>query len=165
MLRELGEPMFLLPHNPTAENIAKLIFDAATAARFPDRIGQTVGDAPLLCHLRRAVWLSRRAESRASRRNKIVRVARSWGHTPDYRFPPGIVGLRRNVLFHCPDNAQIYRPPADRGLWQSFSSFPLLTPDRSRISWRSRASRATGRSSRDSCPHKQGRVAGELIGL
>ncbi len=39
MLREMGEPMFLLPHNPTAENIAKLIFDAATARGFPiDRV-------------------------------------------------------------------------------------------------------------------------------
>ncbi len=35
MLREMGEPMYLLPHNPTAENIAKLIFDAATARGFP----------------------------------------------------------------------------------------------------------------------------------
>ncbi len=35
MLRELGEPMFLLPANPTAENIAKLIFDAGTERGFP----------------------------------------------------------------------------------------------------------------------------------
>ncbi len=35
MLRELSEPMFLLPHNPTAENIAKLIFDAAMQRGFP----------------------------------------------------------------------------------------------------------------------------------
>ncbi len=35
MLREMGEPMYLLPENPTAENIAKLIFDAATASGFP----------------------------------------------------------------------------------------------------------------------------------
>ncbi len=35
LLREMGEPMFLLPHNPTAENIAKLISDAATARGFP----------------------------------------------------------------------------------------------------------------------------------
>ncbi len=35
MLRELGEPMFLLPDNPTAENIAKLIFDAGTGHGFP----------------------------------------------------------------------------------------------------------------------------------
>jgi len=35
LLRELGEPMFLLPENPTAENIAKLIFQAATDHGFP----------------------------------------------------------------------------------------------------------------------------------
>ena len=35
ILREMGEPMFLLPQNPTAENIARLIFDAATRAGFP----------------------------------------------------------------------------------------------------------------------------------
>jgi 6-pyruvoyltetrahydropterin/6-carboxytetrahydropterin synthase len=34
-LRELGEPMFLMPDNPTAENIARLIFDQARARRFP----------------------------------------------------------------------------------------------------------------------------------
>ena len=27
MLRELGEPMYLMDTNPTAENIAKLIYD------------------------------------------------------------------------------------------------------------------------------------------
>ena len=35
MMRELGEPMFLLPSNPTAENIARLIFDAAIERSLP----------------------------------------------------------------------------------------------------------------------------------
>jgi 6-pyruvoyltetrahydropterin/6-carboxytetrahydropterin synthase len=35
ILRGLGEPLFLLPENPTAENIARLIFDAATQRGFP----------------------------------------------------------------------------------------------------------------------------------
>ena len=35
ILRELGEPLFLLPQNPTAENIARLIFDAAVRCGFP----------------------------------------------------------------------------------------------------------------------------------
>ena len=35
VLREMGEPMFLLPQNPTAEAIARLIHDAATARGFP----------------------------------------------------------------------------------------------------------------------------------
>ena len=35
VLEELGEPMFLLEGNPTAENIARLIFDFATAAGLP----------------------------------------------------------------------------------------------------------------------------------
>jgi 6-pyruvoyltetrahydropterin/6-carboxytetrahydropterin synthase len=35
LLQELGEPMFLLPENPTAENIAKLIFEASTQHGFP----------------------------------------------------------------------------------------------------------------------------------
>lgn len=34
-LRELGEPLFLLPENPTAENIARLIFEAAVQRGFP----------------------------------------------------------------------------------------------------------------------------------
>jgi len=34
-LRDMGEPMYLLPHNPTAETIARLIHDAATACGFP----------------------------------------------------------------------------------------------------------------------------------
>jgi 6-pyruvoyltetrahydropterin/6-carboxytetrahydropterin synthase len=35
MLRELGEPMFLMDENPTAENIAKLIFDFTSDHGFP----------------------------------------------------------------------------------------------------------------------------------
>jgi 6-pyruvoyltetrahydropterin/6-carboxytetrahydropterin synthase len=35
MLRELGEPMYLLDVNPTAENIARLIFDVAKENGFP----------------------------------------------------------------------------------------------------------------------------------
>ncbi len=35
LLREAGEPMVLLDANPTAENIAKLIFDYASGAGFP----------------------------------------------------------------------------------------------------------------------------------
>ena len=34
-LEEVGEPMYLLEDNPTAENIAKLIFDFAAAQGFP----------------------------------------------------------------------------------------------------------------------------------
>ena len=34
-LRTLGEPMFLMDSNPTAENIAKLIFDFTAAQGFP----------------------------------------------------------------------------------------------------------------------------------
>lgn len=34
-LREMGEPMFLLDENPTAENIAKLIFEFTAAQGFP----------------------------------------------------------------------------------------------------------------------------------
>lgn len=34
-LREMGEPMFLLPENPTAENIAKLIYERAREEGFP----------------------------------------------------------------------------------------------------------------------------------
>lgn len=35
LLRELGEPLFLMDENPTAENIAKLIYDFTAAAGFP----------------------------------------------------------------------------------------------------------------------------------
>lgn len=34
-LQELGEPVFIIPDNPTAENIAKLIFEQAAALGFP----------------------------------------------------------------------------------------------------------------------------------
>lgn len=35
LLRQLGEPMYLLDVNPTAENISKLIFDQARRLGFP----------------------------------------------------------------------------------------------------------------------------------
>ncbi len=35
VLKELGEPLFLMDSNPTAENIAKLIFDFASQQGFP----------------------------------------------------------------------------------------------------------------------------------
>ena len=35
MLKELGEPMYLIDENPTAENIAKLIFDFSTNQGYP----------------------------------------------------------------------------------------------------------------------------------
>ncbi len=35
MLKELGEPLFVIPSNPTAENIAKIIFDYAKEKGLP----------------------------------------------------------------------------------------------------------------------------------
>jgi 6-pyruvoyltetrahydropterin/6-carboxytetrahydropterin synthase len=35
LLQELGEPLYLLAENPTAENIAKAIFDFTAQQRFP----------------------------------------------------------------------------------------------------------------------------------
>jgi 6-pyruvoyltetrahydropterin/6-carboxytetrahydropterin synthase len=35
LLEKLGEPMYLLDVNPTAENIARLLFDVAIGAGFP----------------------------------------------------------------------------------------------------------------------------------
>lgn len=35
LLQEQGEPLFLIPANPTAENIAKLIFDFAKSHQLP----------------------------------------------------------------------------------------------------------------------------------
>jgi len=35
MLKELGEPMYLIDENPTAENIAKLIFDFSIKQGYP----------------------------------------------------------------------------------------------------------------------------------
>jgi 6-pyruvoyltetrahydropterin/6-carboxytetrahydropterin synthase len=34
-LRELGEPLYVVDENPTAENIAKLIYDFAAARNYP----------------------------------------------------------------------------------------------------------------------------------
>ncbi len=36
-LREMGEPMYLIPTNPTAETIARLIYDFTVAHGFPVR--------------------------------------------------------------------------------------------------------------------------------
>jgi len=35
MLRELGEPLYLLDRNPTAENIARLIYDQSQGLKLP----------------------------------------------------------------------------------------------------------------------------------
>jgi 6-pyruvoyltetrahydropterin/6-carboxytetrahydropterin synthase len=35
LLREMGEPMFIMDENPTAENIARLIFDFTAGQGFP----------------------------------------------------------------------------------------------------------------------------------
>jgi 6-pyruvoyltetrahydropterin/6-carboxytetrahydropterin synthase len=35
LLQEAGEPVYVMPHNPTAENIARLIFDYVEAGRYP----------------------------------------------------------------------------------------------------------------------------------
>jgi 6-pyruvoyltetrahydropterin/6-carboxytetrahydropterin synthase len=35
VLQEMGEPLFLIDENPTAENIAKLIYDFTAASKFP----------------------------------------------------------------------------------------------------------------------------------
>lgn len=35
LLEEMGEPMYLMDDNPTAENIAKVIYDKTLAAGFP----------------------------------------------------------------------------------------------------------------------------------
>ena len=35
VLREHNEPLFLVPHNPTAENIARLIFEETKSRGFP----------------------------------------------------------------------------------------------------------------------------------
>jgi 6-pyruvoyltetrahydropterin/6-carboxytetrahydropterin synthase len=35
LLRQLGEPMYLIDVNPTAENIARLIYDISVASGFP----------------------------------------------------------------------------------------------------------------------------------
>jgi 6-pyruvoyltetrahydropterin/6-carboxytetrahydropterin synthase len=37
IMGDLGEPVFLLPHNPTAENIARLIYEQAVARTLPVR--------------------------------------------------------------------------------------------------------------------------------
>ena len=51
MLTQLGEPLFLVDTNPTAENIAKLIFDFAAGEGFPDHRSRSVGNAALLRHV------------------------------------------------------------------------------------------------------------------
>jgi len=48
VLKEAGEPMYLLDRNPTAENIAKLIFDVAVAQGFPV-VGVRFWETPFCC--------------------------------------------------------------------------------------------------------------------
>jgi 6-pyruvoyltetrahydropterin/6-carboxytetrahydropterin synthase len=51
-LKEAGEPMYLLEDNPTAENIAKLIFDFAAGQGFPVvevRFWETPGCSAVYC--------------------------------------------------------------------------------------------------------------------
>ena len=43
--------MYLIDANPTAENIARLIFDYASSQGIPDRRDRALGNAPLLCDL------------------------------------------------------------------------------------------------------------------
>ena len=50
-LEKLGEPMYLVDTNPTAENIAKLIFDYAQGQGFPIVETRAVGNAALLRHV------------------------------------------------------------------------------------------------------------------
>ena len=45
----MGEPLFLLDDNPTAENIARLIFDFTASRGFPDRRMPALGNAAVLC--------------------------------------------------------------------------------------------------------------------
>ena len=45
LLKKLDEPMYLLDDNPTAENIAKLIFDITAAKGFPGDRGAALGNA------------------------------------------------------------------------------------------------------------------------
>ena len=42
-LQALKEPLVLIPHNPTAENIARLIFEARTVGRYARHRGLFVG--------------------------------------------------------------------------------------------------------------------------
>ncbi len=52
VLKELGEPMFLLDANPTAENIARLIGDFAVQRGFPVaevRVWETPGCSAVYC--------------------------------------------------------------------------------------------------------------------
>ena len=47
-LEQLGEPLYLMDESPTAENIAKLIFDVAAASGFPVREVQ-LWETPRCC--------------------------------------------------------------------------------------------------------------------
>ena len=89
LLEQMGEPMFLLDVNPTAENIAKLIFDFSGATRFSHRRGPTMGDSAMLRDLHRSRWGALTVR-RASCARKMRRVRRAFlGRTPDSHSPLG----------------------------------------------------------------------------
>ena len=56
-LRALGEPMYLLESNPTVERIAKLIYDKGREQGLDIVDGARLGDADVVCDLRRGVSL------------------------------------------------------------------------------------------------------------
>ena len=53
MLEKLEEPLSIEDENPTAENLARLIFNYTAATGFSDRRSSSLGNAALLCHLSR----------------------------------------------------------------------------------------------------------------
>ena len=79
LLREKGERVLVLDVNPTAEKIAKLIYDFAASQGFPVAQGAGVGDAELLCDLQRATeWKSIVVEF-AARSSELPFLCRTVG--------------------------------------------------------------------------------------
>ena len=72
LLEKLGEPLFLLDQNPTAENIARLIYEYTPSQGIPTRRVEVVGDAELLRQLSRLIPDNSPAYPRTQRQARIA---------------------------------------------------------------------------------------------
>ena len=73
LLRRLGEPLFVMQANPTAEAIAQLIFGYAESQGFPVTTVRLWETDRSVATYRRAAAPERRAVTRAGRRGRVAR--------------------------------------------------------------------------------------------
>ena len=99
VLQELGEPMYLMDISPTAENIAKLIFDVAAEQGFPV-VEVRLWETPRCCATYRALAF----------RKRLARISRRSNTSPERQQGPGTgcprlrFGLALAMLWQHPND-------------------------------------------------------------